>query len=341
MIRSSLIGVLAILLGYVAWISTDPIVNVKEKINGVSLVSPPRPVHGDRFDEIAEINANWVAIIPFAFSREGQPRVTFNHPKQWWGEKKEGVSELTKYAHERQLNVMFKPHVWVKGQGWAGDFDLLNEEDWLIWEESYSDYILHHARLADSLGIQLFCIGTEYCHAVVKRAQFWESLVVDVRQVYHGQLTYAANWDNYQNVTFWDQLDYVGVDAYFPLETSDSPELDDLKMSWNTEFENLKAFSKSSQKPILFTEFGYQSIKGTHGKHWELEKENLDLEAQRLAYQALFETFWDKKWYAGGFFWKWHMREGAGGVDNANFTPQGKPALDVIQKHFSSSIRNR
>jgi hypothetical protein len=39
----------------------------------------------------------------------------------------------------------------------------------------------------------------------------------EIRKIYTGKLTYAANWDDFDKVPFWKELDYIGIDAYFPL----------------------------------------------------------------------------------------------------------------------------
>ncbi len=305
-----------------------------EKINGANLVSPPRPVVAEKFDPLVELNTNWVSIIPYGFSRGDDPKVYYNDPRQWWGEREEGICELINHAKSRNLKIMLKPHVWVRNQGWTGDFELLNEEDWNAWEKEFANYILTFAKVADSLNVDLFCIGTEYRKVVQQRPKFWKKLIQDVRTVYPGKLTYAANWDNFKNVTFWKELDYIGIDAYFPLTDDPDPTLDDLKQSWEDEYYELLNFSNDFGKKILFTEYGYQSVDRAAGKHWEVDKSKINMGTQATAYQALFEVFWDKPWFAGGFFWKWHFREGAGGPDNPNFTPQKKSAEQVIREYY-------
>ena len=47
----------------------------------------------------------------------------------------------------------------------------------------------------------------------------WRSLITAVRGVYRGPLSYAANFDQVQEVGFWDALDAIGVNAYYPLST--------------------------------------------------------------------------------------------------------------------------
>ena len=52
---------------------------------------------------------------------------------------------------------------------------------------------------------------------VLNRPKFWNELILKIKKLYKGKLTYAANWDEYKRIHFWNVLDYIGVDAYFPL----------------------------------------------------------------------------------------------------------------------------
>ncbi|MBV6644677.1 MAG: hypothetical protein KI790_04475 [Cyclobacteriaceae bacterium] len=306
-----------------------------ESINGVSLVSPPRPVEEEDFHSIANINANWVAIIPYGFSPDDDPSVYYDMKGQWWGERREGTEVLIKYAQQNNLKVMLKPHVWVRSQGWTGEYELGTEEDWKKWERSYQNYILEFAHLAEKYKVPLFCVGTEYRRVVVKRPLFWGHLIDTVSQVYSGKITYAANWDNFHNVTFWNKVDYIGVDAYFPLCEDPIPTVETIVSGWQKQYNELYAISKQYQKPILFTEYGYQSVVGAAGKHWEVDKSKLNMTAQANAYRAIFQRFWGEDWFAGGFLWKWHFSDHAGGLEDPNFTPQGKPSEAVIRQHYN------
>lgn len=315
-----------------AWILRE-----SPKLNGVSFVAPSSYIDQDIMTPILDTKSNWIAITPYAFSAGNSPEVTYNHSRQWWGERPEGTIATIKYAKALKLKVMLKPHVWVRGQGWAGDFQLKGNDDWEKWEESYSDYILPLAKMADSLNVELLCIGTEYRKAATLRPNFWRKLIDEVRKVYSGKVVYAANWDNYKNIVFWDKLDYVGIDAYFPLSSERVPTADELNRNWrNTKFE-IRNFSKKWDKPILFTEFGYQSIEYAADGHWKHDQDTLsvNLQNQAVAYQAIFDTFWKEPWFHGGFLWKWHPHHSkAGGVDNKRFTPQNKPAQKTISDWY-------
>lgn len=92
----------------------------------------------------------------------------------------------------------------------------------------------------------------------------WRNTIKKVRKHFSGQLTYAANFDNYQNVSFWDDLDFIGINAYFKLRNwdIDSTQTDiypELVNSWKTIFNDIVAFQDSQRidKPVLFTELGY------------------------------------------------------------------------------------
>jgi len=307
-----------------------------DRINGLNLVATRTTLTRDEIRDFRKVNANWVSIIPYAFSRKDEPMVRFDYQRQWYGEKPEGAAESIRAAKEVGYRVMLKPHVWVRGDGWAGEFKLDSEEDWQAWENDFSNYILTYARLADSLDVDLYCIGTEYRHAVKERPEFWKKLIGQVRTVYKGPLTYAANWDNYQNITFWGDLDYIGVDAYFPLSENQRPTLDELLVGWELEKGKLQEFGESFGKPILFTEYGYQSVEYATKGHWDQpEDKKVDMSAQKNAYEALYRSFWFEPWFAGGFLWKWFPdHENAGGLADKRFTPQNKLAQEVVAKWY-------
>ncbi|MBC8044834.1 MAG: hypothetical protein IAF08_15455 [Rhizobacter sp.] len=310
---------------------------IAQKMNGVSFVSPPRGLEAGVMKPIKDVGANWIAISPFAFSRAGEPAVTFNSPRQWWGERAEGVAAIVKAARTEKLKVMLKPHVWVREQGWAGDFTLTSESDWKVWEQSYEIYILTMARLADSLRIELFCVGTEYRKATTLRPQFWKSLIAKVRAVYKGKLTYAANWDEYEDIAFWSDLDYIGINAYFPLVDSDTPSVTMLLAAWKVPALAIKTVQQKFSKPVIFTEYGYQSTNRAVWKQWELEGKwfkPVNLAAQVNGYEALYQAVWREAWFAGGFIWKWYPKRDAGGESNTDYTPQRKPVEATIQKWY-------
>lgn len=312
-----------------------------QKIDGITMVAPPQQFKTNPMEDIQAVHADWIALVPFGFSRKGQPEVSFGSKSQWWGERLEGIETSVKLAKEKGLKVMLKPQVWIP-QGWVGDVDLKNEEEWKVWEDSYRNYIMSFMDIAIKYKVDLICIGTEYRIAVKKREAFWRTLIKDLRKIYDGKLTYSSNWDAYEKVPFWDDLDFIGISAYFPLSDIETPPTLMLTYRWNKHIKKLKKFSGKHNRKILFTEYGYLSVDGAAGKTWKLEKQVRSLaineQAQANGYEALFKSFWKEDFWAGGFLWKW-FPEGNGheGYPERDYTPQNKKAQEVLSEWYSKS----
>ncbi len=241
-------------------------------------------------------------------------------------------------AHKLGIKVALKPHIDLidkyDGTYWRADIGFACENDWKKWFDAYGKFILKYARLARDLDVELFCIGTELSFTTQKEAE-WRELIAKVRKIYPGKLVYAANWDNFKNIRFWDELDYVGIDAYFPLTYKSDPTVDDLKKGWEKWKSDLEIWQKKINKPIIFTEIGYPSASHAPYMPWQNGLEgNADPEMQAKCYRAFFETVWGERWLAGVYWWKWDTNVYAGGTYNRQFTPQNKPAQEILEAHY-------
>ncbi len=312
-----------------------------QKMNGLSFVAPPKPFSSNPMLKIKEVHANWIAVIPYGFMRNDEPKVNFGqHEWQWWGETPEGAEETIKTAMESGLQVMLKPQIYIHG-GWTGDVSFYKEANWKEWETSNEKYILLFAEIAQKYDVPLFCIGTEWKKTVDVREEYWRGLIKKVREIYSGSLVYAANWDEYNKVPFWDALDYIGINAYFPLLNKDQPMASELKKAWLPIENEIASFSKKENRPILFTEFGYMSVENCAHQTWVLEK-NRDKckyseEAQANALDAIYATFGCKDYWHGSFLWKWYPNEFAGERMKKDYTPQGKKAEEILKKWFKGN----
>lgn len=309
-----------------------------EKMAGFCLEMPPDSIPPNSMEGIVDYGGKWVALIPYSIIRKGKAKVEYFHNGMWWGESLSGTADCIRMANNSGLKTMLKPHVWVIGQGWPGNFNLSSEKEWLTWEASYREYIVEFAQVAEDEKVDLFCIGTEFRIAVVKREKFWRQLIQDVREIYKGEITYASNWDNYEKVKFWDDLDYIGTDGYFPLSKEKEPELKKLLDGWKKQGQILKAFSEKWKKKIIFTEYGFRSIEYPDAVV-ENGEANLkpNMNNQKTAYRAFFQTIWGEDWFLGGFLWKWKFKENPGGENDAQWTPQNKPAAKLIQKYYEKA----
>lgn len=311
------------------------------KIAGMTMVAPPRPFETDPMIALKKINTEWVALVPYAFIGSGDANVRFGSDRQWWGERKEGIIESIKFAKKNDLKVMIKPQIWMRGT-WIGEMDFDTEEEWLLWEKSYEDYIMSFVDIAIEYNIEMICVGTEFKIASIKRETYWRELISKMRSRYDGLITYSSNWDSYKNIPFWDALDFIGISAYFPLTDASTPNVYYLRYKWSSVKKKLKNFSNRKKKPILFTEYGYLSVDGCANRTWELEKNRRNIpaneKAQANALEALYSTFWEEEWWAGGFLWKWYPNGRAQeGRREKDYTPQGKLAEKTISKWYNKA----
>lgn len=308
------------------------------KINGVSFVASRDSLHQKNIQPLLNIHANFTAIMPFGFIKSlDHPQVVYNQERQWYGETMDGSKQYINLLHKNKIKVMMKPQIWVWGGEFTGLLTMASEDDWLELEDSYRNFILDYAKLAEKEKVEIFCIGTELEKFIEHRPEYWSLLITAVRAVYSGKITYAANWDEYKRVPFWDLLDYVGIDAYFPISDKKTPKIPDVHLAWKQWEMELKSFSEKENKQILFTEYGYRSVDFGGKEPWKSERKmNLvNLETQINLLEGLYGSIWKEDWIAGGFLWKWFIEnEHAGGLQNNQFTPQNKPAETIIRKYY-------
>ncbi len=309
-----------------------------EKINGVSFVGSREAASQSHVNAVLAIHADFAAVMPFGFIREpDSPEIIFDTDRQWFGETKTGAGQYIEMLQRNGIRVMLKPQLWIWRGLFTGDMEMKSEEDWQKLEASYSAFIINYAALAQEAGTDIFCIGTELEEFVKARPQYWTELIAKIREVYDGKLTYAANWDEYTRTPFWKQLDYIGIDAYFPLSEARNPSVEEMRLGWQRWKEEIHDLSRELGRPILFTEYGYRSMDYTAQKPWLVDRDNqrVNLQAQARAKEALFEEFWGEPWFAGGFLWKWFIQHPlSGGPDDNRFTPQNKPAERVVRDYY-------
>ncbi len=321
-------------------------VSVEEKQRGVHVFGR---MDSTTFKDLSSIHADWITLVPYAGqSGHDSPDIRYfrREDPDYIKERNERWIRQIESAHEAGFKVFLKPHIWIsnaaKGK-WRSDIYYDDEDDWKTWSKNYRSFILFYAEMAEQADVEMYCIGVELTRLSREKPEFWRTLIRDVRTVYHGKLTYAGNWyKEYESITFWDELDYIGIQAYFPLTNKDNPDLDELIQSWKRKSSEIASFSDKFNKPVLFTEIGYKSTSDGAARPWEwidyynkgAAFEQSD-ETQANAYQSVFETIWNESWFAGIHLWQWR---GDGrnqrGQSHLDFTPQNKPAEGIIAQGF-------
>ena len=315
-----------------------------QKINGISFVASRDSINTKHITPVLKAQSNYVALMPFGFIRDlASPKIIHNTQRQWFGETKAGLLQYAKTFQKEKVKIMVKPQIWVWRGQYTGDIAMKNQEQWKVLEDSYAAFILTYAKAAQDINADILCIGTELEKFVEQRPKYWQELILKIRNIYKGKLTYAANWDEFKRVPFWSNLDYIGIDAYFPLSDKKSPELADLEKGWQPHKKEIVSIQQQYQKKVLFTEYGYRSVDFNAKEPWNYNRNSgkVNLQAQVKGLQAIHNQFWKEDWFVGGFLWKWfYIHDKVGGEHNNMFTPQNKPAEVALRKLHQQNYTN-
>lgn len=301
-----------------------------------------------KLTELTKGNIEHVILVPYADQED------YNTPMREISEKRlsrrdSSYSHTIKIAQRMGVDVIIKPHIWIFDPSdgkWRADIWMETDEDWVEWESNYTAFILNYARLSEQFSLPIFCIGNEYYLSTTQRPNYWVSLIKKVREVYSGKLVYGANWDReYKELPFWDELDYIGIQSYFPLADHDDPEYEKVKNGWDNHLTEIQQVSNKFNKQVIFTELGYKSTPDAARYPWAWENfmtnqlTRISNKTQAFCYQAFFEKVWNQEWFAGAMIWQWQSRD-TGESDNHNFTVKGKPAFDEMAKGFTLRSKN-
>ncbi|HUS14166.1 MAG TPA: glycosyl hydrolase [Chloroflexia bacterium] len=242
------------------------------------------------------------------------------------------------------FQVLIKPHIDCYQAGWRGDISVKDKAaDW-VW--AYKNrFLQRYVSIAKETPNAILCLGCElYTVSKELGAEFWIGVAEWVRaQGFGGPLTYAANWGGwaddaeYRRVKdLWPHLDYIGVDAYYPLFPADYSGPTDraaLVAAWHRKGidvdwcpridEDLIALSQATRKPLLFTEIGYANHKQApmdpmrDARPDDVRDDDVQL---RLA-EAFREKWGPLPEFAGYFWWEaW--------LDSASKAPISHDILD-------------
>ena len=339
----------------------EPVLSSVDFQRGVNHAHIHRRGHGygsatsaAELDSLKALGVDWIAIMPYGYQNGATGDQVFGYPTN------EGRTEFFNRtdptltdgdvmaegasAHTRGIGVTIKPQIWShdfwRGGEWHGTIRQNSPEAHARWWETYKAFALHYAHIAEESHAEQYCICTELVHMTTEHSDEWRSLIAEIRTVYRGRLTYAAHWDTeFEKITFWDALDYIGLSAYFPLDVPDSASVETLVEAWQSPRQRIQAVVRRFRRPVLFMEAGYRSMAGTFRKPWEDKARVPDNNAQARAYEALFRAFADERWWKGVYFWKTFTDPALSyeTEDGTSFSFRGKPAQETVKKWFQRS----
>ena len=139
----------------------------------------------------------------------------------------------------------------------------IRPDDRGAWFASYTAFISHYAAMAQRLGVEQFAVGSELVLDQRRSARLVTGNSGSTGSVSRHRAVCGRCGDEAIRVPFWDAVDMIGIDAYFPLSTASTTDVSVLQRSWEPIRAEMAAGSARYGRKILFTEAGFTSQEGT------------------------------------------------------------------------------
>lgn len=285
----------------------------------------------DSMRKMSVVGVNWVAIALGAMQETAQST------KINYGEAPTVTDDEVRWAIRKAkslgLKICMKPVVNCANGTWRAHIaffrqDVPGEPSWTEWFASYTEFIVHYARIAEEEGCEMLCVGCEMVQADTRENE-WRALIQEVRKVYSGLVTY--NCDKYQEdrLTWWDAVDIISSSGYYPIG------------DWEAHLDRIEGVLKKWEKPFFFMEGGCPSREGSAQKpnDWSLPGAPSE-EEQANYYRVMFEACSKREWMRGYMLWDWPARlyDAADASKNDDYCMYGKQAEAIVREYYESRI---
>jgi len=287
-------------------------------------------------EEIACLGASWISLTPFGRMDDLDSTEILHDFEIPIERNEELIRETALQARRAGLKIAIIPHVYVMTGRWRGRIDPGGDEEWCEWFEQYREFALRFAVLAEEIGAELYSIGVEFKSSTNFWSDEWRELIREIRDVYTGQLTYSANWDEVADVPFWDELDLIGINAFWPIGGRPGDGYEVMRQRASSVARELTVLATYHDRPVVFTEMGVKTATDSALAPWEWPEHCADLTYdepyQAAAYRAWLETMTDQPWFAGLFVWKYFSDPYDETQEQpTGFSPRGKLAeLELV-----------
>lgn len=244
-------------------------------------------------DQVIGMEANSIAIsFPFFVdSVTSSARVDERTPSP------DRLGILVEEAQRSGLRVTIRPLLdTTPGQGWRGQ---VAPADRNAWYASYSAMLAPYLTMAQRRGVDTVAVGAELNQ--MQRDPGWKGLVKAARELFHGELTYAANWDAYPDAVARVPTDAVTVDAYpLLIGLDDRPTENEIAAAWSRWLNQITAGRLAG---LVISEVGGAAEEGLR---WNPARTHtpgaaLDEEIQRRWFAASCRAAREEG--AAGFYW--------------------------------------
>ncbi|MFW6058722.1 MAG: glycoside hydrolase family 113 [Phycisphaeraceae bacterium] len=322
--------------------------------------------HVNAVDRIAALGFNTLHAVSPVFQRDGAA----NEIERIVGEpgralQRDQIVRVLGHAKERGLRVTLMPQINFtapRGNEWRGK---IQPDRWRDWWTSYKRMMHAQLDIAKEAEVDLFIIGCELLSTQKPTHEArWREIVALARENFDGPLSYSTNWDSYQTVPFWDELDAIGISGYWDLtrnaDDAAAPTAEELRARWEEIRKTVLTYADRQKRPILLTEIGYPSLPWALRDPWNYVNPDgltADHEAQARGYRSFLDA-WSElirpprsaaaregvtvntpqvRWrlpdarVAGVLFYGWDI-DHAGGARDTGYGIAGKPAHDLLRR---------
>ena len=110
-----------------------------------------------------------------------------------------------------------------------------------------------------------FSVSTELIFVSMRDSE-WRKLIPKIRKVYDGKLVSASNWagvptgGELTDKRWWDLVDYIGCDVYYPLPNGERITMEMVVKAWNPLIDQFKRLHERYEKPFILTEVRNQLL---------------------------------------------------------------------------------
>jgi hypothetical protein len=242
-------------------------------------------------DQVAAVGFDTVSLVVAARQENGSSSRIFIDVRT--APTAEQLGRLIDRAKSKKLRVLLMPIVLLenpRGNEWRGN---IKPDIWEEWFDSYRELMTHWAQVAQAHGVDVFSVGSELVSSESKAGE-WAKTIRQIRGTFKGQLTYSSNWDHYEKVPFWNQLDLIGMNSYWKLGENRDVSVDEIVSRWRAIQAALLSWQQTAAggRPILLMEVGWCSLANAAHEPWDYTQvtQPVDLDLQRKLYEGFFKA---------------------------------------------------
>ncbi len=267
------------------------------------------------------------------------------------------LAQIVSDAQSLSMRVLLQPHLLSSPGGhFAGSLTWRSQEGWEAFYDEYEGFLEHYALLAELLGVDLLCIGTELAAATRFEAEPWRRRVNhellafkrlrtlrwldQTRAFFGGDVTLSVRSSvtgiTVKDFTLWDRLDVAATAFFPPIPPADWSERRDPVGEIKRRLQASVDPVLQSGRKMLLLPVGFPSAERAH-RLPSSPSGSPDPEKQEVLFEALAEVLEvarEREEMAGFFLWKWSTDPQAGGLADSGYTPRGKPAERVLARLF-------